>query len=183
MVRGNSEVVNLQHVPVDPESGRMVKKRKRADPQYVALRLLAVRPRSIQELTNRLTQKGFSEAQVERVVRELIAHGLLDDAQFAQALVEQAVARKPAGRKLLVWKLRKAGVAPDIVEEALANVLPRNQELLLTRAAASRKLKELTRRRPAAPRRDIAARLGRFLLSRGFPSEIVHQVLEELMIG
>lgn len=184
MVRGNTlNVKRRPGSPLEPPSGQGIKKHKRADPRYVALRLLAIRPRSIHELTNRLTQKGFSEAQVESVVRTLIEQGLLDDAQFARALVEQTVARKPVGRKLLLWKLRKAGVAPDLIEETLANFLPQDQELFLARAAASRKLQALTRRRPEAPKRDIEAHLGRFLLSRGFSADVVHAVLEGLGLG
>ncbi|MDP3685257.1 MAG: RecX family transcriptional regulator [bacterium] len=155
-----------------------VKKRKRADPRYVALRFLAIRPRSIQELTTRLNRKEFSDAQVAGVVRELIEQGLLDDAQFSHALIEQTVARKPVGQRLLQWKLRRMQVPPAVAEAVLAQALPHEREAALARAAMKEKLAELARRPAPASPEDLRARVGRFLLSRGFAPSLVREVLE-----
>ncbi|TSC72835.1 MAG: hypothetical protein G01um101438_234 [Parcubacteria group bacterium Gr01-1014_38] len=157
--------------------------RRRDDPRYVALRLLAIRPRSIRELMRRLSEKGFPPERVQGVIHALQEQRILDDAQFSHILIEQTLARKPVGRKLLAWKLRQASVAPEGIEEALGRVFPRVRELALARAAAAQKLAELLRRRRIAPRSDLKARIGRFLLSRGFSPELVPEVLEEIVFG
>lgn len=178
MVSGNPSSVKLRHIAQRaPESGRINKRRV---PRYVALRLLAIRPRSIGELAKRLEEKGFSSAVVQDVVRTLREEGLLDDARFATGLAETTLERKPVGRKFLAWKLQKASVPPDVAETALQSLFPPGREISLARAAAARKHTELLRRRRGTSASELRIRLGRFLLSRGFPPDVVSTVLDDL---
>lgn len=178
MVRRRSAYVKMggTHAPVAARQ----RARRRDDPRAVALRLLAVRPRSTQELADRLRVKGFAPARVAEVLRELTEHGLLDDAQVALALIESALRRKPVGRKALLWKLRRLKIPAAVAEAALARAAPHAEEQVRARAAAEAKLTKLRQRQPGISWSALESRLGRFLLSRGFSSEVVHDLLDDL---
>lgn len=152
--------------------------RKRDNPRYVALRLLAVRPRTVGELTKRLRGKGFPILDIARVIDELREQELVDDMRFAEMLIEHTTARKPVGRRLLQWKLRNAMLSPELIDEALARWFPPERESVLAQRALQEKLAELKRRRPESSGEDLRNRLARFLLARGFSTSIARRAVE-----
>ncbi len=153
--------------------------RKRDNPRYVALRLLAVRPRTMGELAKRLREKGFPELDVARVIDELREQELVDDVRFADMLIEHTTARKAVGRRFLQWKLQHAMLPPDRIDEALAKFsLEREKEL--AQHALHEKLAELKRRRPEASPHDLQNRLARFLLTRGFSPSLARTLLMDM---
>lgn len=145
-------------------------------PRSFALRLLGIRQRSCEELRRRLREKGFVAADVEGVVAELAAAGLLDDAQFARSLIESELRRKPVGRRWLGAKLSRHLVPPAVADEALADLLPPERERALARSAAEQQL-ATRRRQHTAEHPPRVLPLARFLSARGFPSEVVADIL------
>lgn len=145
-------------------------------PRAWALRLLGIRQRSCEELRRRLRAKGFLAVDVEEVVAELAATGLLDDAQFARSLIESELRRQPVGRRWLGAKLSRHLVPPAVADAALADLLPPERERALARSAAEQKLAQRRFRRPAEhPPRTPP--LARFLSARGFPPAVVADIL------
>ncbi len=140
-----------------------------------ALRLLNERPRSTAEVRDRLMRRGYEEGQVQAVLSRLTELGLLDDRAFARAWVENRRAFRPRGRPALEAELRKKGLAPETIAEALANSTPEEeavQALLLAR-----------RRAPALRGLDRPAffrRLQAFLARRGFSAAVVRQVAQQV---
>lgn len=158
------------------------RRRLRATPRAAALRLLKVRQRSVQDMRQRLKEKGFPAEDIERVLRDFGEQGLLDDVRFAEALVEHALARKPVGRRFLSTKLRQYRVPGEVAEGALARHLSPERETGFAKVAAERKLAEFRRHGLTTDGPEGAKRLVRFLLARGFSPEIIETVLEELKV-
>lgn len=93
------------------------------DPAVVldaAARLLETRPRSVAEVRRRLTAAGYRADLVEVAVARLLELGILDDAAFAAAWVASRDRARPRGARALRDELRRKGVAPEVVEAALA---------------------------------------------------------------
>ena len=84
----------------------------------VALRYLAQRPRSEQEVRRRLQRAGVADDAVDGVLVQLRQHGLVDDAAFAQYWLEQRQTFRPRGARLLRAELRQHGIATDLVVAA-----------------------------------------------------------------
>ena len=84
-----------------------------------ALRFLAIRPRSKREIRDYLLRKEFSEEIAERIIERLEALRMLDDAAFARMVCRDALAKKPAGSKLLRQMLIRKGVPPPLIESVL----------------------------------------------------------------
>ncbi|MEJ5239626.1 MAG: RecX family transcriptional regulator [Anaerolineales bacterium] len=139
--------------------------------QY-ALRLLSYRARTQAELRQRMQQHGWSEAIIEGTLERLRQNGLLDDADFAHAWVENRQTFRPRGARLLRQELRRKGLDEHIIQEALDEV----DEEAAAYAAA----------RPRAQRlRGLDSRLFRqkliaYLTRRGFSFEIADSVARNL---
>jgi regulatory protein len=142
-----------------------------------ALNLLSFRARSATELRRRLRRKEFPEEVVDACVDELVERGMVDDSAFAEMFVRDRVRFRPKGRRRMVQELRAKGVDAETADEAVGEVMEREEisELDLAREAVSK----WSRRQGEDPLR-ARRRLYGFLARRGFGGEVVRQILEEV---
>jgi regulatory protein len=135
-----------------------------------AIRLLAARDRSEQEIRSRLVASGESGAAVTATLRRLRRYRYVDDQRFALSVAEQA-RRRGYGSEYVRAQLEHKGVADQVIEQALRASLDDEAELA-ERALARHFPEEL--RQPAE-----RAKAARFLLRRGFPEAVVFAILDE----
>lgn len=140
-----------------------------------AVRLLAVREHSVQELRRKLrhTRKpeGVDEATVEAVLENLQRDGLLSEARFVEAFVRSRLGRGQGPAKIRAGLIER-GVARELVDDALDE----DADFWRDRARDAE-----TRRFGAAPPADRAdwAKRARFLSARGFGPEVIYRTLGE----
>ena len=132
-----------------------------------AIGLLARREHSRAELARKLAAEGTPE-EIETVLAQLEAEGLLSDARFAESWLRSRGDRYGAAR--LRQALRTKGIAGEIVETPLATLA---DEFERARAVWAKKF-------GMAPTdaRDWA-RQARFLQGRGFAAEVIRRLLKE----
>ena len=150
-------------------------RQKEASPRASALRLLKFRPRSEQELHERLIRKGVAEPEVRKVVEDLRKKGFVDDVRFARLFVSRQMHSKPIGRRMLLSRLKARGIAPEVAQGALEQGAPGPDDLELARQAAGPRMERMR----DLPRETADRRLFGFLSRRGFSSEVVYQVIRE----
>ena len=111
---------------IDPEAYRMFL-RERGYPHALeaAMKFLALRERSEQEVRARLRRSCYDEATIDRVLDTLGLHDLVSDARFAEAWVH-ARSRK-YGKNRIAQELRVKGVDRQEAENAL-NTLSEEDE-------------------------------------------------------
>ncbi|MDK9723790.1 MAG: recombination regulator RecX [Sterolibacteriaceae bacterium MAG5] len=134
-----------------------------------AIRLLARREHSRAELARKLAADGTQE-DIEAVLAELTASGLLSDARYAEAYLRGNAARFGAAK--LRQTLRAKGIAGELVEEQLA-AADTPDELSRAREIWARKFGTT----PADAREW--ARQARFLQSRGFSADVIRKLLKD----
>jgi regulatory protein len=137
------------------------------------LGLLAVRSRSRHELESRLVRAGFEAEEVEIVLDELEAAGLIDDRQFAAELVRDQSGRRMAGVRAIRSALWRSGVAPDVAEAAAAEAEGGEEERALELATAR------ARRLGAVPREAAYRRILGVLLRRGYAPPLARRVAQQ----
>jgi regulatory protein len=142
----------------------------------VALDLLARKPWTRRDLTGRLRRRGAPPEVAEAVVAELEARGHVDDRAFAAAWAESRARGRSFGRQRLREELRARGVARPLVEAAIDQAFEDTNELARAQVAAARRLAILRRRAPD----QAARRLHDYLRRRGYPGDVVRQVLRAL---
>lgn len=136
-----------------------------------ALRLLALKPRTVSEIRERLGRR-FDGNSVEEAVSRLLSEGLLDDAKYALQWRDSRERRKPRGPRAITRELRTRGVADHLIENALEGY----DSMDAARRAGSR----YAERQSASDRVAFDRRVGAFLDRRGFESDVIRRVLQEL---
>ena len=136
-----------------------------------ALRLLALRPRTVAEMTGRL-EKRFGKQEAERIAQWLQAKGLLDDAEFAQQWRQSRERRRPRSRGMIEQELKQKGVATPVIEKAM--------EGFDSTEAAYRAAFKYASRQTRYDRKTFDRRVAAFLNRRGFESEVIRKTLHRL---
>jgi len=135
----------------------------------VVYRLLRYRPRTEAELRQALRRRGFSGDIIEAVLTEAREMHWIDDRAFAVLWVEQRSRSRPRAMWVLARELRERGIPEEFIDEALAQV----NEAALAHAAAEK----AWRRYQSLPWPEARRRMVQYLARRGFPYELIHDVL------
>ena len=139
--------------------------------RVAALKLLAVRSRSVAEMRQRLSSR-FGQHVVEPTVTRLVDEGLLNDAEFAHQWRQSRERRKPRSRQMIERELKQRGVSSEVASGAL--------EGYDSLDAAYRAAARYSARQAGNNRGIFDRRVGAFLARRGFESSIVRQTLDRL---
>ena len=111
---------------IDPEAYRMfVAQRSYPHALEAAMKFLALRERSEQEVRARLRRSCYDENTIQRVLGSLSLHDLVSDARFAETWVH-ARSRK-YGKSRIAQELRMKGVSGREAQAAL-DALPEEEE-------------------------------------------------------
>jgi len=137
-----------------------------------AIRFLGYRPRSRQEVNQRLKQNGFDAELAEAVIKDLQQQNLVDDVEFARFWVENRQSFSPRSRYLIGLELKQKGVPKEIIEPAVS-IIEDNESAYKAAQGKVRSLK-------TADQQDFRRRLGDFLKRRGFGYGIIIKTIERL---
>ena len=135
-----------------------------------ALRYLAAREHSRAELATKLSRHVGPEDDpdaVARVLDELAAKGVIDEARVAESVLDRRAGRLGGARVL--QELRAKGLPDDVVADAAAQL--RSTELARAQAVWRRKFGQ-----PPADAAERARQL-RFLAARGFSGDVARRAL------
>jgi regulatory protein len=141
-----------------------------------ALRKLAHRDRSKEEVRRALATAGYDEAVVEAVLLRLTRDRYLDDAGYAARVARTRLRFDGLGRHRIRQDLRARGVAREVAEVGLAEALTEVPEAETLDRVAQR----YWRTRVSDEPRDRLRKLWAYLVRRGFPSDLVRARLAEL---
>ncbi|MBN2097388.1 MAG: regulatory protein RecX [Candidatus Omnitrophica bacterium] len=134
-----------------------------------AYRLLAYRPRSTQELTERLEKKGFESAIIKETIASLSALDYLNDEKFARSWVKTKMQLSPVGAGLLRFQLRQKGLANEIINLVLGEYHKQYDEIETAIQLVNSRKKQYKKLKPQARKR----RLYGYLKRRGFSQEAI----------
>lgn len=129
-----------------------------------ALFLLSKRSYTRHRIEEKLTQKGWTEADRKLVFARLDEWKLLDDFQFAKNFIRSSQLIKPKGRRRLYFELIKKGVDKELIEKALDEELSEEKE----QEGLEEIFAKFSRRNKNLSREKFYNRALGFLMRRGF---------------
>jgi len=141
----------------------------------IVLRSLANSARTRHQLAELLAKRGASEQISDELLDRFVEVGLIDDADFAQTWVKGRHQSRCLSRRVLRHELRQKGIDDITIEIALEQIDDDDEREAALRLAV-RKSRSLMRYDSATARR----RLGSMLMRRGYSSEVVVGVLDEV---
>ena len=160
--------------PAGRERERAGRERERAEREreraiQLGYRAVGYRDRTVAELRTFLERKRVEPEAIADAVEELTAAGFLDDARYARRFAEDKRELERWGSERIARDLHRRGVAPDVIEQAVAD---RSRSAELATAVL------LLEQRVPPPRddgeRDKAWRL---LIRRGYDPEIAYEAI------
>jgi len=141
-----------------------------------ALWLLESRARTRLELQQRLGRRGFEAGAIERALDRLSAVGLVDDEAFARDLASSRVEQGVDASGIAV-ELGDRGIDPDMAARIAAESAPESERAERCRELAEARLAKLQGLAPEVQFRRLAAYLAR----RGYPGDVVENIVSELV--
>ncbi|WP_177242654.1 regulatory protein RecX [Amycolatopsis marina] len=145
----------------------------------VCFDLLAIRPRSKDELRQALRRKGFDEETRETMLGKLDHAGLVDDAAFAETWVRSRHANQGLARRALVAELRRKGVDGEVAAQA-AEEVDQDSEEQRARELVRKRLRSMSNVEEQTAIRRLLGMLGR----KGYPQGLAYTVIrDELRIA
>jgi len=132
-----------------------------------ALKLLAAREYSRQELERKLAAKEPDPGEIRQALDELQARGFLDEQRVVDSILHRRAGRIGAGR--IRQELQAKGIDAERVAVAVASL----------NASEFERAREVWRKKFGVLPEDAAqrAKQARFLAARGFGGEVVRRVL------
>lgn len=137
-----------------------------------AVRWLAAAPKSERQIRQRLERSRFATDVIDETIAWLRRLGYLDDARLAGEFVRARKSYRVRGRGGVAWELRQSGIAEPVVQGALADYSPDEEQALAA---------EIAQKRAAAAPHEAPERLyrriGGLLQRRGFSAGAIRQAL------
>lgn len=145
-----------------------------------AMRYVARRARTEEEVRRKLREKDHEEPAIEAAVARLQELSYLDDAAYAREYVRSRFRSKGYGPVRLRQELRRRGIGRLLIEDAM--VLLGDAEVLeAARAHARKRWPRLAQREDDRHRRH--QKLSGYLRRRGFSYDVIHRVIDEVEQG
>jgi regulatory protein len=141
--------------------------------RQAALRLLRYRDRSVTEMRERLSQKGFEREAIEDEITYLISEHLLDDERFTGSWIRHKLTISHKGKRLIRAELAAKGIGSELFNKVWAEHAGMEIE----------SAREWVKAKPGYNLMDSFERRGRIrqgLFRRGYSQEAIEAVLEEI---
>jgi regulatory protein len=141
----------------------------------MAVRYLAVRPRSVREMRLYLAKKKQDKKMISRIIGRLNRCRYLDDEAFARIFIENRKRNNPKSRFALTHELKQKGVSTRIIDDLLTDHDDVETACLALKARFRqwRHLDQETRRKKAV----------NYLRYRGFEYEAIQAAWERISKG
>lgn len=137
-----------------------------------AMRALEQRMQTGRELRTRLLRKGFEPETIDSAIARLTDYGYLNDERFAELWIENRLAHRPRGKRMLEQELRQKGIDRQIVDETVAGME------IDDRAAALELARKRLKSVQGLPPDEQNKKLTGILVRRGFDFGVIRTTLE-----
>ena len=139
-----------------------------------ALKFLAVRSRSVDEMEKYLRKKKFSDSQVAETTGYLKEKGYLDDREFSRGFVKSKMKSGKFGADIIIRDLYRKGIHRKTIDKVMKECGAGEPDMEKLFELALKKYNSLE------GRENRAAKVGNYLRGRGFDYESIKKVLRRL---
>jgi regulatory protein len=145
-----------------------------------AVNLLTYKPRSENELRQRLLEKNWTNAEiVESVLAKLKEYNYLNDEHFAKEFAASRLRQKQIGKRVLKQKLMLKKLDKETVDAALEKAFEETPEEEVIERAIEKRL----RLKGKPETREDSKKFYDYLLRQGFSYDLVSSKMREIAAG
>jgi regulatory protein len=137
-----------------------------------AVKLLTAKPRSVEELRERLLEKAWTNPEiVDRVLEKLKEYGYLDDQKYASDLALSKLRQRPQGKRKLQQSMSQKKLDREIQDAAIAAAFEKMPEAELIDRAIEKRL----RLKGPPETREDTKKFYDHLLRQGFGFDLIRE--------
>jgi regulatory protein len=133
--------------------------------------------RSHKEVRNKLYELGCKTAEVEQVISELIEKDLLNEERYARAIARGKFRMKQWGRQKIIQSLKLQQVSEYCIKKALKEIDGEEYARTLKKLAEKKWHEFRADKRPLLRQ----AKVYRYLVQKGYETDMVKDVLKEII--
>jgi regulatory protein len=142
-----------------------------------AVKLLAAKPRSVEELRTRLLERSWTNEEiVASVIETLSEYKYLDDKQYAADLAASKLRQKPIGKRRLQQSMSMKQLDSEIVSEAIDAAYEKMPEAGLIDRAIEKRL----RLKGAPETREDTKKFYDYLMRQGFDYGLIRDKMSRI---
>ncbi len=165
----NSEV-NEEKIKSIAESENYIKCKESA------LRMIERNFKTEKEVKDKLKLKGYDDDSIENSVRFLKEYNFVNDRAYTKAFINDKL--KTMGSQKIKYSLIQKGIAKEVIEEELSDLNKENEKSVALNIA-KKKLSAIKNKEN--DKYKISGKLYRFLISKGYESNIINDIVKEVM--
>ncbi|WP_345242956.1 recombination regulator RecX [Pontibacillus salipaludis] len=141
----------------------------------LALNYLSYRMRSVKEMRTYMREKEYDEDKIDYVVDRLVKEGLLNDQEFAVALVRTRLHTSSKGPMLVKKELIEKGLTANEAEDALQHYPYEDQV-----EKASKWVEKKLRLDGKKSFKQQIQKVQQTLMQKGFPQDVIKVAMEDV---
>lgn len=141
-----------------------------------AMKLISLRKRSVFEIKKRLRKKKFEGDIIEEVLQELENYKYLNDEEFAEAYINDRINFNPRGRFLIKKELNERGIAENIIERKIEELLSEEKEIESAKKMTEKKSRTINDR---TDKIKVNQKIRSYLQSKGYSFDIINLVVKQ----
>ncbi|WP_372774901.1 regulatory protein RecX [Mangrovibacterium sp.] len=130
-------------------------------------------PASIQQ---KLQQWGLDDRETDSVMQRLFEEKYLDEERFARSYVRDKFRFNQWGRVKIAYHLKAERISSVVIQSALEEIIDDDY-----RETIRKLMQEKIRKTKAANSYDLRAKVFRFAQSRGFESDLIFSIFDQLV--
>lgn len=142
--------------------------------KQTALRLLALRDHSEQELRIKLQRKGYADDAIEEILKTFGELGYINDEAFTDRQVKYLARERLYGNHRIERKLREKGLLREQIRRAIEVVRQEFSEAEALKICLAKKRKGRDMSNDPGERR----RLAQSLMRQGFPADLIFETID-----
>jgi regulatory protein len=132
----------------------------------------AYQERTINEVSEKLTEWGLDQNHIDEVVAELIAQKYLNEARFAASFVRGKFRHNHWGRIKIRQELRSKGISNDLIMKSFKEIDEDEYETTL-REILEKKARTLKAEQPLIRKQKLV----RYAQSKGFEPDLIWEIV------
>ena len=141
-----------------------------------ALRMIERNFKTEKEVKDKLKLKGYDDDSIENSIRFLKEYNFVNDGAYTKAFINDKL--KTMGSQKIKYSLIQKGIAKEVIEEELSD-LDKENEKSVALNIAKKKLSAIKNK--GNDKYKISGKLYRFLISKGYESDIINDIVKEVM--
>ena len=141
--------------------------------QY-ALFLLNLSMRTVKEVQEKMTKRGYTTTVVNEVINNLLLEKYLNDDNYAEVFINSMKNYKTWGRFMMKKKMYEKKLPKELIEEKLSELVSDEDERTIAQRYLEREYKET---KLSELSYDEKQKVMRRLLSRGFGMDVVTKLV------